>query len=250
VAEGLLTPYRTKIDTALSGARAIELVKQNSYDIVFMDHMMPDMDGIEATEAIRAWEREQENYKEVSIIALTANAVSGMKEMFIEKGFSDFLAKPIDISKLDEMIDRWIPKEKREKGKEKKEIRNEESEKRDEINIPGVDIQHGLYMTGGDMAIYREILNTFLEDTEKQLTSLQNVPDTTGLPRFIINVHSIKSVCGSIGAAEISTRAEKFEAAGKAADIDFIRENLPGFAEDLAKLLNNIAVFLEKGIKR
>jgi CheY-like chemotaxis protein len=92
------------------------MVKRINYDIVFMDHMMPEMDGIEATAAIRAWEKESKK-NGVPIIALTANAMSGMKEMFIEKGFNDFLAKPIDIGKMDDMLGRWIPKEKRESGK-------------------------------------------------------------------------------------------------------------------------------------
>ncbi|MCL2044739.1 MAG: response regulator [Treponema sp.] len=106
VAEGLLAPYKTNVETCLSGAEAIERVKSEDYDLIFMDHMMPEMDGIEATAAIRAFN------KNVPIIALTANAVSGMKEMFLEKGFNDFLAKPIDVSKLDETLVRWIPKEK------------------------------------------------------------------------------------------------------------------------------------------
>jgi signal transduction histidine kinase/CheY-like chemotaxis protein len=116
VAEGLLAPYKTVVDTCLSGAEAIEKIQRNEYDIVFMDHMMPEMDGIEATAVIRAWEKEQQEKKGkgVPIIALTANAVAGMREMFIENGFNDFLAKPIDVSKLDEALDRWIPKEKRE----------------------------------------------------------------------------------------------------------------------------------------
>ena len=122
VAEGLLAPYLVNIDTCLSGARAIEMIKLRSeqgqgYDLVFMDHMMPEMDGIEATTIIRTWEKEQQNKSEalLPIIALTANVVTGMKEMFLSKGFSDFLAKPIDVSKLDEMLDRWIVKGKREK---------------------------------------------------------------------------------------------------------------------------------------
>jgi signal transduction histidine kinase/CheY-like chemotaxis protein len=115
VALGLLAPYKAEVDTCLNGLQAIEHVKRSieekrEYDIVFMDHMMPEMDGIEATAKIREMEME----KQIPIIALTANAVVGMREMFVEKGFNDFLAKPIDINKLDEMLSLWIPKEKRE----------------------------------------------------------------------------------------------------------------------------------------
>ena len=142
VAEGLLAPYKAVVETCLSGVEAIELIKQSvmqgeAYDLVFMDHMMPEMDGIETTLAIRSWEKEQrhenegvefalqtpklsERPKGVPIIALTANAVSGMREMFLEKGFNDFLAKPIDVSKLDDILDRWIAKEKREERREKR----------------------------------------------------------------------------------------------------------------------------------
>ena len=126
VAKGLLSSYKATVDTALSGAEAIELVKHSAmhdkeYDIIFMDHMMPDMDGIETTAAIRAWEVQQEDLgisrNAIPIIALTANAVAGMKEMFLAKGFNDFIGKPIDTARLDELLIRWIPREKREESK-------------------------------------------------------------------------------------------------------------------------------------
>jgi CheY-like chemotaxis protein len=137
VAECLLEAYGATIDTCLSGAEAIEMVKQHNYDLVFMDHMMPEMDGIEATAAIRKWESKQEKLREnrsiserpkgVPIIALTANAVVGMKESFLEKGFNDFLSKPIDISKLDELLEHWIRKEK--------------IEMRNQVKIPNSDLR-------------------------------------------------------------------------------------------------------------
>jgi CheY-like chemotaxis protein len=114
VAEGLLEAYSATVDTCLSGTEAIEMVKRNNYDLVFMDHMMPEVDGIEATAAIRNWEAECNTSSAVPIVALTANAVVGMKELFMEKGFNDFLPKPIDISKLNEILDRWISKDKLE----------------------------------------------------------------------------------------------------------------------------------------
>jgi signal transduction histidine kinase/CheY-like chemotaxis protein len=270
VAEGLLAPYRAKVDISLSGARAIELVKQNKYDIVFMDHMMPDMDGIEATAAIRAWEAELENSREnkdmefpqetpraakqprVPVIALTANAVSGMKEMFLEKEFNDFLAKPIDISKLDEMLSRWIPKEKREKGIGDQESANEArgsgpspqyggtASPAPYSSIPGVDIEKGISMTGGTVALYHQVIDLFRKDAEDRLPLLQATPDSSALPGFITQVHALKSASASIGAAEISAKAAELEAAGKAGNIDLIRENLPGFAQALAELIGQI----------
>jgi len=109
VAEGLMEPYKMEIDLCFSGIEAIAAVAKNHYDIVFMDHMMPEMDGIEATKLIR------EKYAELPLIALTANAVSGTKEMFLSNGFDDFLSKPIDTIKLNAILGKWIPKEKQEK---------------------------------------------------------------------------------------------------------------------------------------
>jgi signal transduction histidine kinase/CheY-like chemotaxis protein len=114
VVRGLLRSYNMNIDTCTSGAASITLFKENRYDLVFMDHMMPGMDGIEVTAAIRSWEKEQprEFPQETPVIALTANAISGMREMFLEQGFNDYLAKPIEVLKLHEILVRWIPREK------------------------------------------------------------------------------------------------------------------------------------------
>jgi len=129
VAKGLLESYRLQIDTAVSGQGAVDMIKAENavpglgYDLVFMDHMMPEMDGIEAVAAIRAWEKErnkdgENSGKQLPVVALTANVILGMKEMFMEKGFNDFLGKPINISRLDEILVRWIPKEKRSWGED------------------------------------------------------------------------------------------------------------------------------------
>jgi signal transduction histidine kinase/CheY-like chemotaxis protein/HPt (histidine-containing phosphotransfer) domain-containing protein len=251
VAEGLLSPYNAKIDTCLSGAEAIELVKKNKYDLIFMDHMMPDMDGIEATAVIRKLEKENEvsgnNGKQIIIVALTANAVVGMKEMFLEKGFNDFLSKPVDVSKMDEILDRWIEKEKKEEVKEKIEsCSNSKSDSPLQTPdsllpvISGVDTAKGVAMVRGSLKAYKNILSMFCKDVDERLSKLQIMPKEDTLPAFIIQAHSLKSVTASIGAQEVSTKAAGLEAAGKNADLAFIREHLPEFTEQLAELVKNI----------
>lgn len=106
VAKGLLKPYQMQLDTATSGYEAIEKVKENDYDVIFMDHMMPELDGVDTTHMIR--ELEGEKYKNIVIIALTANAVSGTKEMLIKEGMQDFIAKPINKIELNNIINRWL----------------------------------------------------------------------------------------------------------------------------------------------
>jgi signal transduction histidine kinase/CheY-like chemotaxis protein len=248
VVEGLLAPYKAAVDTCLNGLQAIEKVKRaalekREYDIVFMDHMMPEMDGIEATAAVRAWEKDAGNMrKQVTIIALTANAVVGMRKMFIENGFNDFLSKPIDVSKLDEILDRWIPKEKKEMGVEKTERRSDpDNSNRDSSLpvIPGIDTAKGITMTGGTVASYKQVLSLFRKDAQDRLPLLQTMPETDTLSAFVTNVHALKSASASLGAEEISAQAAELEAAGKSEDMAFIRENLPVFARQLAELIKN-----------
>ena len=107
VVRGLLEPLRMKIDTAASGKEALEMISQNRYNIIFMDHMMPEMDGIETFHAIRKMYGEY--YKTVPIVALTANAISGAREMFLKEGFQDYVAKPIEVSQLERVLKKYLP---------------------------------------------------------------------------------------------------------------------------------------------
>jgi signal transduction histidine kinase/ActR/RegA family two-component response regulator len=114
ITKALLAPYKPRIDVCLSGAEALQLVRENRYDLILMDHMMPDMDGVETTRAIRDLEKEprgRDGYaggKQIPVIALTANAVPGTKETFLRNGFSDYLSKPIEIDRLNEIIEKWL----------------------------------------------------------------------------------------------------------------------------------------------
>jgi CheY-like chemotaxis protein len=250
VVDGFLAPYKADVDTCLTGAEAVELAKQHEYDIIFMDHMMPEMDGIEATALIRDWEKQQQENgserKPVPIVALTANAVSGMREMFLEQGFNDFIAKPIEVSMLDRVMGKWISSDKRQCRQSNTEISSDEldaTSKEDLENLPvisGIDAAKGFDMTGGTMEGYRQVLDIFRKDAEERLTLLQNVPDEAGLPAFTIQVHALKSASASIGAMEVSAEAAQLETAGRAGDLAFIREALPNFVARLAELAENI----------
>jgi signal transduction histidine kinase/CheY-like chemotaxis protein len=274
VAEGLLAPYRMELHTCTSGREAVDLVKQHEYDIVFMDHMMPGMDGIEAAALIREWEKSGAgtgtSRRGVPIVALTANAISGMKEMFLSKGFNDYLSKPIEIAKLAEILALWIPKEKREgqAGNKEQEQGNEEKEPEDEgLVIPGVDVKKGIAMTGGTPGGYRQVLAMFQKDAEDRLPLLRDFPvdislednstlsgekrerqnSEKTLTLFVTQVHALKSAAAAIGAAEVSAQAAALEAAGKAGETAVIREKLPAFAEHLTALVEGIGAALNGG---
>lgn len=242
VAEGFLMPYNAIVDTSLSGLTALEMVKKVNYDLIFMDHMMPEMDGIETTAAIRAWENENGNPKKVPIIALTANAVSGMKEIFIGKGFNDFLTKPIDIAEFDDMLDRWIPKEKKKSGTEI--TPPVVSAGALSLNIPGVNTEKALNKLGGKTELYNKMLKLFCKDTDERLPKT-TLPNPDNMPEFVRHVHSFKSSLASIGAFEISSLAAQLEAAGKNEDLEFIEENLAIFTKQMMELADNIKIVLE-----
>ncbi|MBQ7954506.1 MAG: response regulator [Lachnospiraceae bacterium] len=120
VAMGLMKPYKMSVRTVDSGVETLRLLKSQQFDVIFMDHMMPEMDGVETVHHIR--EMEGEYYKKVPVVALTANAVSGAREMFLAEGFQDFLAKPIDTVALERILKRWLPKElmRHEEAKDEK----------------------------------------------------------------------------------------------------------------------------------
>ncbi|MCL2158278.1 MAG: response regulator, partial [Oscillospiraceae bacterium] len=114
IASEVLGEYGGTVDTATSGAESIEMIKENDYDMVFMDHMMPGLDGVDVTKIVRALPGEK--YKSLPIIALTANVVGDVRDLFIESGMNDFLAKPLDHAEIERVFREWLPKEKLEKS--------------------------------------------------------------------------------------------------------------------------------------
>jgi len=238
VAEGLMQPYKMQVDLCLSGAGSIQAVKEKRYDLVFMDHMMPEMDGIEATKCIRKLGGE---YLSLPIIALTANAVSGVKEMFLTNGFNDFLSKPIDTVKLNAVLEKWLPKEKREKAK--KEIKTNE-EINSNIEIDGVDVKKGISMMGGSVKNYLQTLAVFHKDGIQKIGEIKKCLETDNYPLYTTYVHALKSASANIGADEISETAKALEIAGNQEDMNFIGLRNAAFLAALQMLLDNISTVL------
>ncbi|MFP3155187.1 ATP-binding protein [Lachnospiraceae bacterium ZAX-1] len=245
VVEGLLSNYKMQIDTCMSGAVAISQVQKNNYDFILMDHMMPEMDGIEAVANIRALNGLY--FKEIPIIALTANAVVGIREMFLEKGFNDYLSKPIEIAKLNGIMEKWIPREKRRKVEytaETNVVAQETYVEVENLQIEGFDVKRGIEMTGGTKAGYKEVLTLYCKDAKERLQMLKSVPDKEGLSLFTTQVHALKSISFSIGATVLAEEAACLEEAGKRGDIVEIGEKLGGFTQNLFNMLEHIEKLL------
>jgi signal transduction histidine kinase/CheY-like chemotaxis protein/HPt (histidine-containing phosphotransfer) domain-containing protein len=243
VAQGILLPYQMKVEICETGRRAVELVKLRRYDMIFMDHMMPGMDGIEATAEIRKMEGDY--FKRVPIIALTANAIAGMREMFLEKGFSDYLTKPIELSRLNEVIEKWIPPAKRLRTADDTGL--PPAGPRTLASIQGLDTRQGIMLTGGSEAGYREVLDVYYRDCENRLSALGEAPDKENLAGFVINLHALKSASATVGAAGLSEKAALLEKAGREGDLDLIRAGLGEFTAEMARLSGEIREVLAAG---
>jgi signal transduction histidine kinase/CheY-like chemotaxis protein len=246
VARGLLKPYGLQVDCVKSGPEAIARLQAEKcpYDIVFMDHMMPGMDGIEAVKLIRSMDAEYAHT--LPVVALTANAIVGMREMFLEKGFNDYLSKPISWPKLDAILLKWIPREK-QLPKETDEEADEKTPEQRAIEIEGIDSSQGMDMAGGSRASYFEILSVFSRDAGKWLdTQGRRLPSEDELNDFTIRLHALKSAAANIGAAEISQRAAALEKAGRRGDRGAIRELLEEFRTDMEALVQGIREALKE----
>ncbi len=220
VAQGLLEPLNMEIDTALSGNAAISKINETMYDLILMDHMMPELDGIETTHIIRRFHSEYDN---VPIIALTANVIGDVKNMFIKEGMNDFIAKPIEVRMLINTIRKWLPPEKIRKhsgstkcAPAKKQITVPD--------IPELNIQQAIKLLGSE-ELFMTILEDYYRAIPKKLRLIQTYKDNEEWHNYTVEVHALKSASKQIGADELSDRAAALETAGNTGEIDMIIHN-------------------------
>jgi len=245
VAEGLMKPYKMQIDLKNSGIEAIEAMQNTRYDLIFMDHKMPEMDGVEATLRIRAMGSEEPIYNSLPIVALTANAVTGMREMFLENGFNDFLSKPINTTKLHSILERWLPKDKQHRDEAESGIASEPERQNKSplellLEVEGLDIKKGMSFSGGSMDLYLETLTTYYEDAKDRISKLGECLETEDLSLYTTYVHALKSASANVGASELSEAAKALEQAGNQGDLPYIESHNGDFIIALEQLLKDI----------
>ena len=245
VARGFLKGYAFDLSEAESGPEAIRLVRETRYDIIFMDHMMPMMDGIEAAEIIR---RDcGENGAAPTMIALTANAMEGMRERFLARGFQDFIAKPLDRKELHQLLLRWVPEERRqarEGGSEEGRALAPSS-----FAIPGMDMEAAARYCSGDEAGFLDLLELYHMDGERKAALLAELAGTD-VSRYQVEVHALKSASANIGAMELSAMARAQEEAAGAGDAALIAQGFPPLLETYEALLAEIGSFLAQRRKQ
>ena len=223
VVEELLSYYRIKVTKAASGQEALDKIVTVDYDFVFMDHMMPEMDGVETLHHIRHMVGTY--YQKVPIVALTANAVAGTREALLAEGFNDFLEKPIERSVLERVLKRNLPKDKIVPVDEIVEIEKEkETVPEGKLVIEELDVEKGiLYCNGKEQ--YIKILRGYCEDWNQSADLAEQLFEQKDWKNYTIAVHGMKSAMRSIGATQLSEQARLLEYAGKEGRISFILQN-------------------------
>ena len=222
VAQGLLAPYELAVTTVESGFDAIEKIKSgNKYDIIFMDHMMPKMDGLEATEIIRSL-----GYS-LPVVALTANAVAGQADIFLKNGFDDFISKPIDTRQLNAVLKKFV------RDKQSPEV------------LEAVRLSKGLRATFTEEQsreqVTPELAAIFAKDAKKAVRTLENMTvDSTSIKLYTTTVHALKSALANVRELEMSSLAAKLEQAGKAGNMALIEDNTKPFLEKLGEVIKKL----------
>lgn len=253
VALGFLKKYGFELVEAESGKEAVELVKQTKFDLIFMDQMMPEMDGVEATRIIR--KECGENGRNATVVALTANAMEGVREMFLQLGFQDFVSKPIDKRALHEVLLRWIPEAHRRKAVPKAEEErengaaagfgdNQEDAGFENIRIPGIVPEEAMKHHSGGVEDYMELLQLYLLDGRRKLTLLRELLDAKDYGVYRIEVHGLKSASANVGAMELSAQAKRHEDAAAEGDEAYIIRHAGELLECYEKQLEEIESFL------
>lgn len=222
VAKGLLTAIEASIDTCTSGAECIKLAVENKYDLIFLDSMMPEMDGTETLHKLKKTEGYDTN---TPVVALTANVFEGAREHYISEGFADYITKPVSGKDLEDIVIKYVSEDKIVKNKNKDNEDRKASDKRKENAGMLVDKSVGMELCDGDEELYAEIIEAYLEDSEETIANIKKTYDAEDWKNYTVYVHGLKSASRNVGAVTVSEKAYALEMAGKSDDIDFIKAN-------------------------
>lgn len=280
VVKGVLGSYGIQVDICGNGRTAVERCTQNDYDIIFLDHMMPGFDGVETLRRIR--EVNDGMFRNLPVIALTANTLSGAREMFRNEGFSEFIPKPIERVVLERVLRRVLPescirydtdlagigsedqkKEAVSETKEQADNKNTDSgvplqeepsgaDAAAENNVPayeplvtaGINVSMGLEYCNDEEAFYREMLQMFHDQADGKRNEIVSLYERADWADYAIKVHALKSTSLTIGAEELSGQAKELERAGKEQDVEYIRENHPLLLQLYRQVCESIEKYL------
>ncbi len=246
VAKGLMGQYRMEVVTACSGEETLEILKKDKqFDVLFVDHMMPGMDGVELVHILRA--KEEEFYRKVPVVALTANAIKGVQEMFLANGFDDFLPKPIDLKRLEQVMVQWLPKEKQVAKDVYQKIQQAGGtdmllERAGAVfeKAGVISFEDGLRICGGKVEILLEVIHIYVKSSAEILRRLTDAYEKKDWNGYGIEVHGIKSSSKNIGADALSEEAHRLELESKAENEAYVHSCHEQFLSNYRMLIQEL----------
>ncbi len=258
---GLLKHTQMNIQIATGGKEALKLIALHSFDLIFMDHMMPEMDGIETFhEMKRMWNQTPSGVRtsaDTPVVILTANAIYGAREAYLQEGFCDYLSKPIDYHQLEKTIVKFLPEDKVQfversvPGEEgdifdliEKKLSLDDAKFQNLKNF-GINLEQGLKNMGGSVETYDEILTIYFEELADKLERIRKNGTLGDMKAYSVDVHSLKSTSASIGAMDLSEMAKEHEMRSKKDDSLFVRKNLGRLCAECEKMLRIGRQYLE-----
>ncbi len=245
VFKSLLKRTKMRITTVDSGSRCLELVQKERYHIIFMDHMMPEMDGIETLHEIRKLS-DSPNI-DTPVIVLTANALSGAREGYLKEGFADFLTKPIDGDLLEQTTEKYLPKELVIRAKADRRQSKGESVKTDHEKYLqyGIFIENGLSHAKGDAEMYLELVRMFIREREKQ-EELNRFRSEQNMKDYAIRVHGLKGNARTLGAEQLADIAFEHEKQSKADNVEYVNRHFAQLLEIWESTLEGFEKYVEE----
>lgn len=245
VIKGLLHYYKINVTAVSNGKEALQLLQHPKYDLIFLDYMMPELDGIETLKLIRS--KNQDYYKKVPVVALTANVVSGAKEMFLNAGFQGYITKPIEVSKLEFVLLNYLPPNVLQISSEH---RNEaEDNKIKIVDIVGIDTEIGIKNCNGNVENYINILKVVAREGKEKCALLKRCLKEEDYERYIVEVHGIKGAMLAIGAIDLSTIAKNHEFAGKEENYKYIHNNVEILLHTYEEIIIAIEQYMVQALK-
>ena len=241
----LLKKTKIQIDTADSGFKAIDLVKKTRYDLIFLDHRMPEMDGVETLHAMGKLGDANLSRRQ-PVVALTANAVSGARDMYFSQGFNNYLSKPIDPDKLEQLILHYLPDNLIQESTESGQAREDSRKWKSLPDIEGINYELARqYADDPDTLIstFRDFAEAIPENSQK----IEDFWREKDYNNYTILVHALKSSARLIGAQELSEEAKILEEKGDEGDVDYIDQATPDLIDHYRRYVKLLAPFISEG---
>ena len=252
IVRAFLKDIRAQVDLCSNGKEALVRCRATRYDLILLDHMMPEPDGIQTLHLIR--EDPGGLNHDTTAVVLTANAVAGIRKTYLDAGFADYLTKPMTVERLQEAVRWYLPEEKVLEPEEADGVYEFEAAPAEDagsasahsLEIPGLDMDEALKNTGGSTELLAEVLNDIVQGAAQKTEDIRKSAAEKDLERYRLTAHTLKGLTATVGAKEMSEQARKHEYAARDGDVDFILENYEAFASDYAAFAAKIRTALRK----